>query len=462
MKLNAKLVSSILVICLALGCLGVGAAQKYKLGQPDDMLRLWYADDSMSDYVAAVSLAYYEKTGVRVIPSLVSGVEYLEKIYADSIEQANYPDLYIASNDVLEKAYLAGIASEITNESGVVSLDHYTQTALNAITYDEKKVGYPLSFETSIFVYNDTYLHEIAEDMIYADMREKLALEDPEAEFDEEAVELSEEEINAKAAEILPRDFTAIRAIADRYDAPEQVEAFVRWDVSDVFYNYFFVGDSLNMGGATGDDPTQIDLYNVDALKSLEVYQEMQQFFSIDPEEVNYESVVDDFINGRIVFSVMTTDGIKMIEQAKEDGTFQYEYEVAMIPDINEEILSRSLSVTNALVVNGFSCERKLANDFAEYIVNDCQDTLYPMSGKVSAKEGVVYENVKVAKTLEEYSYSVPIPKMIEASNFWVQLEICLTRVWALEDAEEQLKALTEQIMTQVTGEPYVQESLIL
>ncbi len=459
MKLNAKLISSILVICLALGCLGIGFVQKYKIGEPDEMLRLWYADDAMSDYVASISLAYYEKTGVRVIPTLVSGVEYLEQIYAESVEQVNYPDLYIASNDVLEKAYLAGVASEIANNNDMVSLENYTQTALNAVTYDEKIVGYPLSFETSIFVYNHTYLCEIAENMIHADARAKLYEEDPTAEYMIEDIILSEEEIVAKAEEILPNDFTEIRAIADQYDAPEQVEAFVRWDVSDVFYNYFFVGDSLNMGGPTGDDPTQIVLYNAVALKSLEVYQEMQQFFSIDPDEVDYESVVDDFINGRIVFSVMTTDGIQKIEQAKEEGIFQYEYEVAMIPDINSEILSRSMSVTNALVVNGFSSERDLANEFAEFIVTDCQDTLYPMTGKVSAKEGVVYDNPKVAKTLEEYSYSVPIPKMIEASNFWVQLEICLTRVWALEDAGEQLRALTEQIMTQVTGEPYVQES---
>lgn len=214
------------------------------------------------------------------------------------------------------------------------------------------------------------------------------------------------------------------------------------------------------MGGQYGDDITQIELYNEDALVSLQLYQNMQQFFSIDADEVTYETVVQDFIDGKIVFAFVTTDAIEQIEDAKEDGIFVYEYEIGAIPNINEEIQAQSMSVTNAVVVNGFSTNQELANELAEFIAVTSSDSLYDMSGKIAAKSGISYENVQLLDTFIEYEASVPITKMMEASNFWVQLEICMNRVWSMEDVEEQLRILSETIMTQVTGETYIQEPI--
>lgn len=50
------------------------------------------------------------------------------------------------------------------------------------------------------------------------------------------------------------------------------------------------------------------------------------------------------------------------------------------------------------------------------------------------------------------------MPKMIETSNFWVGLEIAFAKVWEGEDANDELKALSEQIMGQVLGEAYTEE----
>ena len=61
---------------------------------------------------------------------------------------------------------------------------------------------------------------------------------------------------------------------------------------------------------------------------------------------------------------------------------------------------------------------------------------------------------------MQEYETSIPITKMIEASNFWVQLEICFTKIWEGEDVNSNLRQLSEQIMTQVTGEPF-EEAII-
>ena len=52
------------------------------------------------------------------------------------------------------------------------------------------------------------------------------------------------------------------------------------------------------------------------------------------------------------------------------------------------------------------------------------------------------------------------MPKMLETGNFWVELEICFAKVWGGEDANTQLRHLSEQIKTQLAGEPVTEEPL--
>ena len=61
---------------------------------------------------------------------------------------------------------------------------------------------------------------------------------------------------------------------------------------------------------------------------------------------------------------------------------------------------------------------------------------------------------------MEEYEKSEPIAKMIETSNYWVKLEVAFSKIWDGENANAILKQLSEEIMTQVTGEDYEEEYL--
>ena len=77
-----------------------------------DTLYLWYTDEALTDFLnsAAVSYGQYQDD-VRVVPVYTPGLEYLETINQASLKTEEVPDLYIVSNDSLEKAYLAGLAT---------------------------------------------------------------------------------------------------------------------------------------------------------------------------------------------------------------------------------------------------------------------------------------------------------------------------------------------------------------
>lgn len=79
-----------------------------------ETLYLWYADETLTDYLNSVAVSYSEyQDEVRVVPVYTPGLEYLETINQASLQTEEVPDLYIVSNDSLEKAYLAGLASEV-------------------------------------------------------------------------------------------------------------------------------------------------------------------------------------------------------------------------------------------------------------------------------------------------------------------------------------------------------------
>ncbi len=396
-------------------------------GNRKETVNLWYTDDALTDYLSSKALEFYENTDIRVVVRLVSGLEYLEAVNAASLDDGiDTPDLYILSNDSLEKAYLAGLATQLPDTAPVYEEQLFPQSARDAVQYNGKYVACPMYFETSALLYNKTYLQQIADE----------------------------------AEQLIPASIVDILTYADQYSTPENVEYFFRWDVSDIFYNYFFIGNYISVGGAAGDDKSLIDIYNTESVSSLKVYQEMNQFFSIDTKETNYDTIMQEFQEGKTIYTIATSDCIRRLDEAARNGAFGYEYGIAKLPDINQELATRGMSVTNALVINGYSEHKEAAGRLMEYLIRDANADLYDMTGKLSSVIRDTYASEHEAAFMENYMESVPIPKMLETGNFWVELEICFAKVWGGEDANAQLRKLSEQIRTQLAGEAVAEEPI--
>lgn len=401
----------------------------FSLGNKETIY-FWYTDENMTSFLNSAAVTFGEREGVRVIPVLTSGSEYLEAINRASLHSDQMPDVYLIGNDSLEKAYLAGLAGETMDGGSVCNTDNFPQSALNAVSFHGKNIAYPLYFETTALVYNQTYMEQWA-----AQQTER-----------EEGAGSVQEFL----AERIPATVDDILSIADTFDVPEGVDGVMKWDVSDIFYNYWVVGRYLIVGGEAGDDESRIDIYNPETVRCLEVYQALNQFFSMESDTITYESVIQDFIDGRIMFTVATTDVISRLEEAKEDGSFGYEYGITTMPEVSEELGSASMSVTGAVAVNGYSEHRELANAFAAYLVYDCAEELYERSGKLAARDGVDMDNGPAQVFKMEYADSVSLPKLMETGNFWLQMEVLFSKVWNGADAGELLSELSEQIATQV------------
>nr|MCR5831948.1 hypothetical protein [Lachnospiraceae bacterium] len=308
----------------------------------DGSLTLWYTDEALTDYLTGVALSFEQDRGVKVNVVLKDGVQFLEAINENSLagpEDRTEPlcDLYITSHDNLLKAYLAGLAAVVNDPDGILSPELYPQTALNAVSCYDHYVAYPLYYETNFFLYNKTYMASIAQNRIEAEadmaegeeatkeLEEKGApkedakeiktdegddagdagdedaetggdSEEPVIEEDYDPMgeedSLADQEVLDRLATMIPATIEDIKTFANNYDAPEAVESVFKWDVSDIFYNYFFVGNYMEVGGPNGDNAAVFNIYNKQAVECLAAYQAMNQFFSIDTKVDDYNRIL--------------------------------------------------------------------------------------------------------------------------------------------------------------------------
>ncbi|MDE7240133.1 MAG: sugar ABC transporter substrate-binding protein, partial [Lachnospiraceae bacterium] len=312
MNLKMRLSVVLLIVCALALEIYAGAIDTEERQRGDDIkyvakdtITLWYTDEALTDYLSSVALTYYENTDIHVELKLVSGLEYLETINQNSLYNNEYPDMFIVGNDSLGKAYLSGLASEIKDTEHVLTDSYFCETALNAVTYNGRYVAFPMYYETSYLLYNRTYLEQIARTEVLVEWYEARAdagsagvdaenADDAETGADAENADsagddadaedgadaddwaesllLTEEEflaspvfaqrVEARILKLVPESIEEIMNFAYEYDAPENVDSIFKWDVSDIFYNYFFAGDSIQIGGPAGDDPGVIDIYN--------------------------------------------------------------------------------------------------------------------------------------------------------------------------------------------------------
>ena len=422
-----------------------------------ETIYFWYSDETLTDYINNAAVEFGQREGVRVLPVLSSESEYLEAINDATLHSGQTPDAYLLSNDLLEKAYLAGLAAPVQDAESLCTEEHFPKAALDAVTYRDKIVAYPMFYETSALVYNQTYLETWAKQQAEKEIVNAEG-QDEEADTGEtvDSSELDQEAVAAKALEYLenavPRTMDDILNIADTFDVPEGVEGVMKWDVSDIFYNYWFVGNYMIVGGDVGDEEENLHIYNQEVIDCLAVYQALNQFFSIESDIVDYQSVVQDFIDGKVVFTIGTTDVLERLEQAGEEGGLAFEYGIAKIPDISDKLQSRALSVTNGVVINGYSEHKELANKFAVYLTGECAETLYERTGRMSSNKSANVDNELLQVFFGEYGESVCLPKMMETENFWLQLEVLFAKVWNGENATALVKELDANMALQFGG----------
>ena len=429
MNLKTRLLSPAIVAVILLGLVGIARRQDTSADATEPLfstrttVRLWYDDDAMTNFFSDVAASYKSThRQVRVVATLITDTNYVQKLYDASVDGVEFPDVYVASNGDLGRLYKAGLAAAVTDDTHFQDTATFPQTAINAVTCSDSIVAYPLSFETSAFLYNTDYLQSMADSL------------------------------SQSLTDTVPKTMLDVIRLANGYDAPEGVTAIMKWDVSDIFYNYCFVGAYMDVGGATGDDPDSLELYNAQLIQCLQVYQQMNQYFAIDSKTDDYESNLASFEDGSLVFTLATTGAVADIRDKIKSGDSTISYGVATIPDSTGSLQSKTMSVTDCLVINGYSAHQDLAEDFVQYVLYQQMDGFTDSTGMPVAQNGITYSDSHMDGFTSAYEDSVPVTKLREASNFWMLLEDTFQDVWDGTDCNDALYSLAQSVMIQISG----------
>ena len=427
-----------------------------------DAMVLWYSDSQYSEYLRDAAVTYENKTGIKVITQEVSDVEYLENIQKSTLEGVKSPDLFLLTNESLEKAVLSGLAGECRDPKNALNSTYYLDAGLRAVTYRDLYYGYPLSYETAVIVYNESAMEEIAYNagLNEGETTEGITLVG-DIFVEKSDMNLSYEEqvqLEADAKNILPKSVVGILDFANNYSLPSDMEQYFLWDTKDVLYNYWFAGAVIDVGGECSDRSEEINIYNEQAMYCLKVYQDFRNFFSMEDKTGSYEETMARFINRKSLFTVAGSDVVYRMEKAKTDGSFKDEYDILPLTMLNSTYNCKSLSVTTMVCVNGMKENKNAAEEFAEFLTGEYASNLYARTGKMSAAHLKEYPHPQMEAIANCYEHTVALPKMVETTNYYILAEMCFSNIWSGEDVNKELKALSETVLRNYYGKDYENE----
>lgn len=328
----------------------------------------WYEDASYDDFFEAAAKQYYEKTGIKVETVKKDSEEYLTGIYDKTMQDDGYPDVYLISGDSLAEAYLYGLVAVNKKES---SYENAADNAKQAASYQGSMLGYPLSYNTCLFIYQNGYFNTAPSSM-------------------QEIIDFSNEN-----------------------EPAENVEYLVEWDVNDPFYDFPFVANSVTF---EEDEQKLLSPVYEDELyqQDLDFFESILSSFSVNAQTVSEENIVDNFKEGRTLCALVDTDLLSEL-----DG---YEYSITKMPDLNEELTSNVCALTELLAVNEFSKNKEQAAGFAEFVTVSMADRLHEMTGHYSVFESADADATEQT-AYETYETAVLAPDSLNAKDFWVDLK---------------------------------------
>lgn len=396
-------------------------------------LLIWYTDPDIQNYMEAAAEEFSARYQVEVRTELVSEVDYIETVSEKSVaEEMAGPDLYVASSVLLEKAFLSGMAQPVDDEG---MEDTYSEKAVHAVTYDGQVVARPFYIDTCFFLYNRYY------------------------------------------ADQAPATIDEILAYAENFESGEataNVEKIFEWNVADVIDNYMFLGAYTDLGGPDGDDKNQVSMDLARIAECMAYYQGLNEFFAIDADTVTSEEVIQNFIDGKTVFTIANVPMLAQVDRAieagelpeyvtertveNEDGeeetvtvSFEPFYGIAQLPALTDALDTRGLSVTNSVVVDPYSSNLSAAEACARYLTEERAEQLYEETGKLSACRSLAEEDSEEKQAVyEAYEQAAEVPKIMELSNMWLQLEAVLADIWRGEDPQEEMGRFSDLLAAQL------------
>lgn len=373
-----------------------------------ESLAIWVNDqDEQSAALEQILKAYEEETGIEVKMTKMSMLDQLDALELDAAAGRG-PDVFFQPHDRLGDMAIKGIAAPI-NLGDDANL--YSETAINALTFDGEVYGVPQVIETYGIFYN--------KDLV------------------------SEEEI---------KTIEGLMEVAEaQTDAANNKFGFVM-NATDFYFTYPFLS---GYGGYVfeitedGFNPGNIGLDNEGAVKGGEL---IQTWYANDYMN---RSITDDFMNDQFqngnIAAVLT--GPWRIAQYKE--ALGDKLGSTTLPELDGKVAPSFVGV-KAWFVNAYSKNQEWAVDLMKFITkHENAMKYYEMAGEMPAlqtaleSDEIVNDEI-MAAFAEQTQYGQPMPNIPQMSQVWEPVANALGFIADGDDPQEVLEEAVQQIKDRI------------
>lgn len=359
-------------------------------------LVFWYNDAVEAPYYEAAAAEFHARYGVEIICEYKEDVYYLDAINEAQINGEG-PDVFIASNDQVRKAYLAGLTTSNTLYTDEFWQEHYPEVARNAFTTEDKQIGYPIYLDTCMMIY-DTAITE------------------------------------------KPLTFGSITDFAVNFEDETNSKVLFRWDISDPYCDYLYLGTGARIFGENGEDISVFDVNNDSVIQNMTYYQSLREYFSLDVDTSSYEQIKSELTNGTLVYGIVKTDVLA------ELSGYGSTYALCPVPALSDTLSTQDLSTTYGAFVSSYSKHSEYANLFAAFLSYEYAENAFGLTKRVAVCSTIDHEDVNETSVYEQYCQSIPAPKALESGDFWIYMEICFKNIWNGNDVASEMEELQNQM----------------
>jgi maltose-binding protein MalE len=405
MKYLRKLTAAVLIVCMSVGLTACGKTAAKSLNIEQSVtITVWYQDEKYTDYIDYVAREFNKENSLVTINSrLVTDDNYVEYLYEQSVHGDNAPDVFLMSTDNLEKATMTGLVAENSSYDKYYTNKYYSNTALNAATYNGRLYGYPLSFNVAYLLYN-------------ADVASAVS------------------------------NFSELADFCNNYQitvSNENVTQLVLWNASDMFINYGFSCGSIDIGGESGDDSDELSVDKNRLKSAMEKFVEQKDVFGISRSAYTVQEIMELFAQGKVAYTITDATNLKTVADSGVN------YGICELPDFDDNLKTTSMSENVCAFVNPYGGQMTVAKAVAHALSFDYSDSLYDLSGVLSArqtKSKAKNYSTRIGKLYEIYDNSTVKAKFMGSAYFYTKYDIMIHQIWDGSDMSTSIDSFVGEI----------------
>lgn len=379
-----------------------GCAKGAKKSSGPVTLKVWESDKGPDEFIRQAGEAY-----TKANPNVK--IEYVHVELGDATGQIALdgpagvgPDLFAAPHDKLGELVTGGHVLETSDSAGITKA--VLGACSQALTYEGKMYGYPVSAETYALFYNKALIAE----------------------------------------KDVPKTWTDLDSFVKKFKAENPSKFGFVMDVGNSYYTIVFTTSEGNrLFGASGTDRTKTNINSDASIKGMKFFQSLRSTVGIPAADLQTSNADAAFSSGSAAMHITGLWNVKPFVDAGID------FGVAPLPALPGETKPcASFSGTRAMFVSAYSEHAEAAAAFAKFLLTpEMQQLRFNITGAMPSINTKV-DSPYMAGFIKQLDYAFPMPSIPQMGAYWEAMNNASKNIWEGADVKGELDAANATILS--------------